>query len=175
MAGEPGMTTASTTVLLTKPTASKLADYCRSQLPLEACGVLFGTVCGTVVTITDMLPIKNTAAAPHRQFVFDPRAFIPILYGSAADVHGGAGSPVGIFHSHPNAPAVPSPEDLRTAWRDWPCYLIVSLQDERRPAVKAYRLNRGEGETFAHGPRCGYTELSLKIDAEADGSPCAAP
>ena len=52
---------------------------------------------------------------------------------------------LGVFHSHPNHPAIPSEHDLRQAIPFF-SYIIVSVYDEKTLAVTSWRLNEEAGE-----------------------------
>ena len=51
---------------------------------------------------------------------------------------------VGIYHSHTDSEAYPSPTDVRLAF--WPeaLYFVVSLRDSASPAVRAFRIVDGQ-------------------------------
>ena len=51
---------------------------------------------------------------------------------------------VGIYHSHTDSEAYPSPTDVRLAF--WPeaLYFLVSLRDSENPEVRAYRILDGQ-------------------------------
>lgn len=49
---------------------------------------------------------------------------------------------VGIYHSHPTAPPVPSPEDIAYAYYPEAAYLIVSLSSPQ-PSLGCYRICGG--------------------------------
>jgi proteasome lid subunit RPN8/RPN11 len=51
---------------------------------------------------------------------------------------------VGIYHSHTDSEAYPSPTDVRLAL--WPeaLYFVVSLRDSASPAVRVYRIVDGQ-------------------------------
>jgi len=51
---------------------------------------------------------------------------------------------VGIYHSHTDSDAYPSPTDVRLAF--WPeaLYFVVSLRDSASPAVRAFRIVDGQ-------------------------------
>lgn len=46
---------------------------------------------------------------------------------------------VGIWHSHPDHPAVPSETDRLAAWEGW-SYLIAEVTRERAGALRSWRL-----------------------------------
>src|SRR5690606_42117691 len=50
---------------------------------------------------------------------------------------------VGIFDSHPATPAYPSSTDIRLAYYPDAFYIICSLQNPRRPVIRAFRIRNG--------------------------------
>jgi proteasome lid subunit RPN8/RPN11 len=77
-----------------------------SQSPLEACGLLAGNN-GVVQAV---LAVKNAAASQVR-FRMEPRAQLRAFEQIEADGQ----EILGIFHSHPKGPSVPSPTDIKEA------------------------------------------------------------
>ena len=57
------------------------------------------------------------------------------------DAEGVVGEPLGVYHSHPESHAMPSPTDVAAA--EWPFsfYVLVSLRYE--PRFGAYRIRDG--------------------------------
>jgi proteasome lid subunit RPN8/RPN11 len=112
---------------------------CRAELPNEGCGLLLGERSGSKANIAEVLPARNTLAAPDR-YEIEPEAVL------AADRRARAAGLLllGAWHSHPDGPAVPSSTDRAEAWPDW-CYLIVGLADAAAPELRAWRL---VGEDF---------------------------
>ncbi len=51
---------------------------------------------------------------------------------------------VGIYHSHTHTQAYPSATDVRLAFYPDAFYILVSLEDEARPQVRAYRIIDGK-------------------------------
>jgi proteasome lid subunit RPN8/RPN11 len=47
---------------------------------------------------------------------------------------------VGIYHSHPQSPAYPSPRDVDMAYYPEAAYLIVSLGEMEAPIMRAFRI-----------------------------------
>ncbi|MCC2683133.1 MAG: prokaryotic protein [Paenibacillaceae bacterium] len=137
------------TIEITDNIYSDIVGHCRREWPKEACGALFGeTVNETTMRITGSLALANVARDPHHHFQIDPREWISLLSRiGALDIHRTDDSSgnrtdhpklAGIYHSHPETPGVPSSEDLDTAWRQLPCFLIVSLQNPYDPSIRAF-------------------------------------
>ncbi|MFB5266389.1 M67 family metallopeptidase [Paenibacillus enshidis] len=83
----------------------RLERYVRSCLPQEACGALLGYTEGIYIQISNFIPIPNIAADPCHHFEFDGPNWVTCVMQEKALI--------GIFHSHPASPPVPSEEDLR--------------------------------------------------------------
>ena len=72
--------------------------------PYEAVGLLLGTSDGVV---RRCMPTRNMAEAPRTQFVLDPQVWLDAdAVARRHDWH-----ILGVIHSHPDAPARPSPRD----------------------------------------------------------------
>lgn len=72
--------------------------------PEEACGLLFGTFDDQLGFIHRYLPVVNHSRAPLHAFELDPAVWVRSCFDSQL---------IGIYHTHPNSPPLPSPEDLR--------------------------------------------------------------
>ncbi|KIL36947.1 hypothetical protein SD71_04335 [Cohnella kolymensis] len=110
-----------------------LIDVCRSRLPNETCGVIYGAIVNDTVIAEGFAVVRNAAPNPSHAFFFHPEEWIGIFYEAEKNQR----SIVGIFHSHPDGGVEPSAEDGR-AWTPWGTYWVVSLAGERG-AVTAYR------------------------------------
>jgi proteasome lid subunit RPN8/RPN11 len=124
-------------IKLTSLLFKHLSDYCISQLPNEACGVLYGSVEDNLIFIKEFLPVPNIAAQPSIHFEFERERFIQLLYKPYESEL----TWVGIYHSHPHTSAIPSEQDLRILW-DLPSYCILSLEQPNKPILKSYQINR---------------------------------
>lgn len=104
---------------------------CEAAYPDEGCGLLIGPVPeafdapGREVAVDEVRSLPNgwDASAKSNRYLIDPR----VLARVEAELAGSGRGVVGFFHSHPDAPAWPSPFDLMNAW---PCvsYLILRVQ-----------------------------------------------
>jgi proteasome lid subunit RPN8/RPN11 len=96
----------------------------RGTYPQEACGFLLGRHEEPGLSIECIASVPNTSGAAGRSFAIDPLVLLE-LEDLAAD-HGLF--VLGLYHSHPDSPALPSPSDHRFA-RSWPgwLWLIVSV------------------------------------------------
>jgi [CysO sulfur-carrier protein]-S-L-cysteine hydrolase len=110
----------------------EMVAHARADLPNECCGMVGGS--GGAANV--VIPVKNAAASPLR-FEMDPQG----QYDALKAIEGGGGELLAIYHSHTKSAAYPSQTDVNQAV-NWPdaIYVIVSLQDEGDPDVKAYWL-----------------------------------
>jgi proteasome lid subunit RPN8/RPN11 len=58
----------------------------------------------------------------------------------------------GIYHSHTQTAAYPSPVDIKSAILSGPIYFIVSLKNPEQPIIKGFRILEGS-----------VTEIELRI------------
>ena len=111
--------------------------------PHEVCGLMVGTCHGQHWQVQQIRPVANlnqTRAAD--RFQLDPAGYQQIdreLRGSGLEI-------IGVYHSHPDCPAKPSPTDLGSAWEGF-IYPIISTCDGRAHEIRYWHLN-GHGEAF---------------------------
>lgn len=86
-------------------------------MPLEACGLLFGTD----IAITAHQPTTNVHPTPETHFEIDPQALID----AHRAIREGGRNLVGYYHSHPSGPSEPSATDRALAGRDGMIWAIV--------------------------------------------------
>jgi [CysO sulfur-carrier protein]-S-L-cysteine hydrolase len=117
----------------------QLNDYCISQLPKEACGLLMGSTAITNSeynwTITGWAPITNAAADPYRYFEFDPVEWVHAMIQAEQKR---SSAIIGVFHSHPTSAAIPSSEDLSAAYPSNWAHIILSLVQPENPDCRIY-------------------------------------
>jgi proteasome lid subunit RPN8/RPN11 len=110
----------------------EMVAHAREDLPNECCGMIGGRD----GEATSIVRVENAAASPLR-YEMDPQGqfdALKAIEGSGEDL-------IGIYHSHTRSAAYPSQTDVNEAVM-WPeqAYVIVSLEDEESPDVKAYDL-----------------------------------
>ncbi len=97
--------------------------------PHECCGLILGRVestgGGRIKRVTSVERLDNEEAdSRHNRFLITPTAFLAA--DRATRLRGD--EILGFYHSHPNAPAVPSEFDREQAWPFY-SYIIVSVVD----------------------------------------------
>ena len=121
----------------------EMIAHAREDVPNECCGI----IAADDGTATKLYRAVNAEASPYRYNV-DPKDLLRIY----RDLDDRGWDVMVIYHSHTHTEAYPSPTDTRlAAWPD-AYYVIVSLEDEANPVVRAFRIMDGE-----------VTEEELKI------------
>ena len=123
--------------------------------PHECCGFLVGRLAppelgagGVLVTRT--VPAANTREdSPRNRFEIDPGELVRTDRAARAE---GLGV-VGFYHSHPDAPAMPSNFDREHAWPGY-CYVIVSVRQGVPQEMRNWLL---------HEDRSGFDEDAVTI------------
>ena len=109
--------------------------HAREDAPNECCGI----IAGNDGHATQLYRAVNAEASPYRYNV-DPKDLLRIY----RDLDDQDWDVLCIYHSHTHTDAYPSPTDVRlAAWPD-AYYLIVSLADEAKPDLRAFRITDGE-------------------------------
>ncbi|GAA0133855.1 hypothetical protein YSY43_06950 [Paenibacillus sp. YSY-4.3] len=75
-----------------------------ARFPHEACGVLLGEMTAEAAVIASYVPLTNASAQPDRHFSLEPQEWVKYCYHPQL---------LGLFHSHPSAPPIPSATDLQ--------------------------------------------------------------
>jgi len=139
-----------------EPLRQELIEHARSGDPDEVCGVLGGRenrveLVRQIRNIADQVAAEQQvfrdrqtdAATPGRRAVhyyMDPmdqlRAYDE-LEQLGLDV-------IGYYHSHTHTAARPSPTDVRLARDTAALWVLVSLEDAARPAVRAWRITKSD-------------------------------
>jgi len=112
----------------------EMIAHALEDAPDECCGIIAGRD-GRAVKL---FRTRNAEASPYRYNV-DPKDLFRIH--RECDENGWEF--MVIYHSHTASEAYPSATDVRLAF--WPeaYYVLVSLMDRNRPAVRAFRIEDG--------------------------------
>lgn len=135
---------------LSAPVRAVVIGAAEKAFPNECCGLLLGRIPddfekqGRVVAADEARELPNgwEASARTHRYAIDPLAIARL----EKELSGTGRGIVGIYHSHPNAPAWPSPFDLERAW---PCcsYLIVSVRDGKADGARSW-MRTEDGRSF---------------------------
>ncbi len=132
------------TVYLPRKITQQLLHLAQTSPDREICG-LVGAKNGIPA---HCYPVDNIATQPDIRFQLDPKQQITAL----KTMRERGESLFAIYHSHPNAPAIPSATDLAQASYPDAIYLIISLNTQGVLELRAYHLEQGD-----------YNELNLSM------------
>lgn len=115
----------------------------------ECCGFLFGTDDNAGRTICDLMPVPNVSSVDRRRnFAISASSYL----AAEALAESKGLQLAGVYHSHPESPAVPSVRDLAAA-QPFFSYVILSVYSGETTAVRSWRL----------APNRQFEEESLSI------------
>lgn len=109
-----------------------------STFPDECCGFLFGKEEETGNRSISAIQVVNNAKEgdKRRRFVISPLDYIQAeQYAEDNQL-----TLLGVYHSHPNHPAIPSEHD-RVAAQPFFSYIIISVLEGKIGPVRSWRLN----------------------------------
>ncbi|MEZ4825700.1 MAG: M67 family metallopeptidase [Bacteroidia bacterium] len=113
-----------------------IADHGASGFPLEICGFLYGEDLEERL-ITLSRPVENTKDGDQRRrFEISPRDYIEAeKYALENNL-----ALLGVYHTHPNHPAIPSVHDLAQAM-PWFSYVILSVKEGKPDELRSWRID----------------------------------
>jgi proteasome lid subunit RPN8/RPN11 len=138
-------------IIVARAVLRQIMGEAEAAFPGECCGLLVGQRRDNGdIAITMAAASKNLGKAQDR-FEIDPRLWVDLTRAK----RGGTEGVVGLYHSHPNAPAQPSSVDLEAAWGEELIWLIAAVAGGDGPAqaihVTAHVLDYG-GRQFRELP-----------------------
>jgi proteasome lid subunit RPN8/RPN11 len=122
-------------VIINKNELQFILNHAKSTYPEECCGFLLGVDSG-IRRINRVLPAKNANQNSRRnRYNIDPKELIR----ADEEARRLRLELIGIYHSHPDAPAQPSSFDLEHAW-PWYIYVVLSVPKGEPRDVAAWCL-----------------------------------
>ncbi len=144
---------------LPAPLHDRLVALALAAPDREVCALLGGPPDGG--RATRLVPIENVAGTaahaalaaglgldgrgPAAEYLMEPAALVRALRAFRSE----GLREVAIFHSHPRGPATPSATDVRLAAYPHCVYLVCSLADPARPALRGFRIAAGHAVEIA--------------------------
>ena len=119
-----------------------ICRHVEAAYPEEACGALLGREAGDCeLQILTALPVTNAQMTERgRRYLIEAADVLSLeRRASALDLE-----VIGYYHSHPDAPALPSETDREHAWPSY-VYLIVSASRRGCASWRAWRLAEHRG------------------------------
>jgi proteasome lid subunit RPN8/RPN11 len=115
-------------MILSAEQLAAIVRHGESAYPDEGCGFVLGRFEEEARRVVEVLPLSNARSgeARHNRFLIRPTDYL--LAEDTAEDHGL--EIVGVFHSHPDHPAVPSQYDVDHAQPIW-SYLISRFEEQQ--------------------------------------------
>ena len=122
--------------------AEAIIAHAREGYPDEVCGI----VAGDHDSGSELYRGQNVAPQPRIAFELDVQTLARQIEFAERGLELAA-----IYHSHPDGPAAPSPADIAQCYYPGAVYIICSLQEWGRPALRGFRLGGGQASEVALG------------------------
>ncbi len=132
----------------------RIVDHAGRSFPQECCGLLVGGEKDNLVCVGEIHESENIADDPIHCFEVDPKLRLKLQRGLRGSGH----EIMGVYHSHPDGLAHPSPRDLEYAWEPELVWLIMSVQPEGVIESRAHVLTGDEDNL-------NFSEVPLHIQA----------
>jgi proteasome lid subunit RPN8/RPN11 len=150
-----------TTLFLPATLLEELSRHLETSYPDEGAGFLIGEIEGPLRRVRAILPLANAreAEARHNRFLITPQDYAwaeQRAAQAALDV-------LGVFHSHPDSPNIPSEFDRQWALPYF-AYLITTVHQGKAAHHRVWMLRED---------RSAFDEIPLQIGADS-GSPQSA-
>ncbi len=136
---------------LTADQLQQLKHHAQATYPQECCGMLVGRLLPEL-EVTTIHPVQNSwtpdcvppdlqisdpnGHSPRDRYWIDPADLLHIMKSSRAKGE----AIIGIYHSHPDSPALPSECDRRLAWPEY-VYVILSVSAVQIIDYRCWQLN----------------------------------
>ncbi|MEH1865122.1 MAG: M67 family metallopeptidase [Nostoc sp.] len=124
--------------------------HAETTYPEECCGIILGYLASEGKIVVEVIPTENawnteagaefsgerTAESKRRQYVIAPEVMLKMQ----KEARDRSLNIVGIFHSHPDHPAIPSECDRLYAWQEY-SYIIVTVQNGKAGELQSWSLD----------------------------------
>jgi proteasome lid subunit RPN8/RPN11 len=125
-------------LILNREHLQQILEHVCREYPYEACGLIGGR--GSTSQV--VTPVPNISPTPRQTFEMDRRQMVETIlrYERAGQ------EVIGIYHSHPDAPARPSRTDIALA--SWPdvVWLIIRVDSSQQTEVTAWIIRYGDAK-----------------------------
>ena len=114
-----------------------MTDHAEAAFPNECCGFFYGSEDGAVRSVTTSTEVTNSKEGDQRRrFAISDMDYLRAERHAAKE----GLTLLGVYHSHPLHPAIPSEHDLAVALPYF-SYIIVSVQPEGTAHVRSWQLD----------------------------------
>jgi proteasome lid subunit RPN8/RPN11 len=111
----------------------ELEDQAKKNYPVECCGLLLGTNTSEK-KVVEVCPVPNmNTERTHDRYEIEGKVFIGIDREAAKK----GLQIIGIYHSHPDHPAIPSVFDTDHAWSGY-SYMIAAIKNGTKVEIRSW-------------------------------------
>lgn len=124
-------------ILLTEQIITAINSHAENDYPYECGGMLIGRFDGKGKTVVETFPLENAReeGARHNRVLILPKDVLRAeRYANERSL-----DVIGYYHSHPDAPAVPSRYDLDHALPVW-SYVIASVRNGKAEDIRSWEM-----------------------------------
>jgi proteasome lid subunit RPN8/RPN11 len=124
-------------ILLTEQIITAINSHAENDYPYECGGMLIGRFDGKGKTVVETFPLENAReeGARHNRVLILPKDVLRAeRYANERSL-----DVIGYYHSHPDAPAVPSRYDLDHALPVW-SYVITSVRNGTAKDIRSWEM-----------------------------------
>lgn len=144
------------TLIIPRSILDRIHQHGEQAYPEEGAGLLLGEIKGQDQQVIEILPLDNVRepGARHNRYQLSPQDYL--IGEEEADRLGL--EMVGVFHSHPDHPNLPSEFDRQWAWPNF-SYLITSVVEGNAVDSRSWRLNED---------RARFSEENLQVGEQVN-------
>jgi len=116
-----------------------IRTHAASTYPEECCGIMLGYLANESKTVVEVIPTENAWSEDdnkRRQYTIAPEIMLKVQ----KQARDRSLNIIGIYHSHPDYPAIPSESDRIQAWQEY-SYIIVSVPNGKAAELKSWHLD----------------------------------
>jgi len=114
-----------------------MTDHAEASFPNECCGFFYGSEDGHIRAVTVSTEVTNSKEGDQRRrFAISDKDYLNAERHAARE----GLALLGVYHSHPLHPAIPSEHDLAVALPYF-SYIIVSVQPEGSAHLRSWQLD----------------------------------
>ncbi len=119
-----------------------IRTHAASTYPEECCGIILGYLANESKTVVEVMPTENAWSGEtlqntkRRRYTIAPEVMLKVQ----REARDRSLNIIGIYHSHPDNPAIPSESDRVQAWQEY-SYIIVSVPNGKALELKSWCLD----------------------------------
>ncbi len=117
----------------------EIVAHAEAAYPNECCGALLGRIEGPEKVVLAVRELENAHSSPRAHYLIRPADLLAVAKDAAAREL----RLIGIYHSHVEAEAHFSAEDLANSW-PWYSFVVLSVRERRVCEATSWLLERTE-------------------------------